>query len=63
MGYCFVEMTDEATAERCLRKVNGKALPGASPVSALFPKPETDFLLTETPLINKICLLSVANQI
>ncbi|XP_038159961.1 tRNA selenocysteine 1-associated protein 1-like isoform X1 [Cyprinodon tularosa] len=31
MGYCFVEMTDEATAERCLRKVNGKALPGASP--------------------------------
>ncbi|KAM3596646.1 uncharacterized protein V6R79_018445 [Siganus canaliculatus] len=31
MGYCFVEMTDEATAERCLRKINGKALPGASP--------------------------------
>ncbi|XP_068189011.1 tRNA selenocysteine 1-associated protein 1-like isoform X3 [Antennarius striatus] len=31
LGYCFVEMTDEATAERCLRKVNGKSLPGASP--------------------------------
>ncbi|XP_012714368.2 tRNA selenocysteine 1-associated protein 1 isoform X2 [Fundulus heteroclitus] len=31
LGYCFVEMSDEATAERCLRKVNGKALPGASP--------------------------------
>uniref|UniRef100_A0A3B4XH82 tRNA selenocysteine 1-associated protein 1 n=1 Tax=Seriola lalandi dorsalis TaxID=1841481 RepID=A0A3B4XH82_SERLL len=31
LGYCFVEMTDEATAERCLRKINGKALPGATP--------------------------------
>lgn len=31
MGYCFVEMADEATAERCLRKINGKSLPGASP--------------------------------
>lgn len=31
LGYCFVEMSDEATAERCLRKINGKALPGASP--------------------------------
>ncbi|CAF95099.1 unnamed protein product, partial [Tetraodon nigroviridis] len=31
MGYCFVEMSDEATAERCLRKINGKSLPGASP--------------------------------
>ncbi|TNM93098.1 tRNA selenocysteine 1-associated protein 1 isoform X2 [Takifugu rubripes] len=31
LGYCFVEMTDEATAERCLRKINGKSLPGASP--------------------------------
>ncbi|XP_034017377.1 tRNA selenocysteine 1-associated protein 1-like isoform X2 [Thalassophryne amazonica] len=31
LGYCFVEMTDEATAERCLRKVNGKSLPGANP--------------------------------
>ncbi|XP_056154433.1 tRNA selenocysteine 1-associated protein 1-like [Lampris incognitus] len=30
-GYCFVELTDEATAERCLRKVNGKVLPGANP--------------------------------
>ncbi|XP_029919194.1 tRNA selenocysteine 1-associated protein 1-like isoform X2 [Myripristis murdjan] len=31
LGYCFVELTDEATAERCLRKVNGKSLPGANP--------------------------------
>ncbi|XP_068603293.1 tRNA selenocysteine 1-associated protein 1-like isoform X2 [Brachionichthys hirsutus] len=31
LGYCFVEMADEATAERCLRKINGKALPGANP--------------------------------
>ncbi|XP_071401361.1 tRNA selenocysteine 1-associated protein 1-like isoform X1 [Centroberyx affinis] len=31
LGYCFVELTDEATAERCLRKVNGKPLPGANP--------------------------------
>ncbi|KAL4617204.1 tRNA selenocysteine 1-associated protein 1-like isoform X2 [Arapaima gigas] len=30
-GYCFVELADEATAERCLRKVNGKPLPGATP--------------------------------
>lgn len=35
MGYCFVEMPDEATAERCLRKINGKSLPGASPVQSL----------------------------
>lgn len=31
LGYCFVELTDGATAERCLRKVNGKVLPGANP--------------------------------
>ncbi|KAJ0003563.1 hypothetical protein NQD34_008661 [Periophthalmus magnuspinnatus] len=31
LGYCFVEMTDEGTAERCLRKINGKPLPGANP--------------------------------
>ncbi|KAJ8273438.1 hypothetical protein GJAV_G00101620 [Gymnothorax javanicus] len=30
-GYCFVDMPDEATVERCLRKVNGKPLPGATP--------------------------------
>lgn len=36
-GYCFVELADEATAERCLRKVNGKPLPGATPVR--FPTP------------------------
>ncbi|XP_007253168.3 tRNA selenocysteine 1-associated protein 1 isoform X1 [Astyanax mexicanus] len=29
-GYCFVEFADEATAERCLRRVNGKPLPGAA---------------------------------
>ncbi|TSK34899.1 tRNA selenocysteine 1-associated protein 1 [Bagarius yarrelli] len=31
LGYCFVEMTDEATAERCLRKFNGKLLPRSMP--------------------------------
>ncbi|XP_062322531.1 tRNA selenocysteine 1-associated protein 1-like isoform X1 [Osmerus eperlanus] len=36
-GYCFVELADEATAERCLRKVNGKPIPGATPVR--FPTP------------------------
>lgn len=47
LGYCFVEMTDEATAERCLRKINGKALPGANPPTrfklnrATFGKQET----------------------
>ncbi|KAI4894350.1 hypothetical protein NFI96_032783 [Prochilodus magdalenae] len=30
-GYCFVELADEATAERCLRKVNGKLVPGTAP--------------------------------
>ncbi|XP_076136683.1 tRNA selenocysteine 1-associated protein 1-like isoform X1 [Alosa pseudoharengus] len=30
-GYCFVELSDEATAERCLRKINGKSIPGATP--------------------------------
>lgn len=38
LGYCFVEMSDEATAERCLRKVNGKSMPGASPVLKVFPE-------------------------
>lgn len=38
LGYCFVELTDEATAERCLRKVNGKSLPGANPVSTFILK-------------------------
>ncbi|XP_077446338.1 tRNA selenocysteine 1-associated protein 1-like isoform X3 [Stigmatopora argus] len=47
LGYCFVEMADEATAERCLRKINGKPLPGASPPTrfklnrATFGKQET----------------------
>ncbi|XP_041069636.1 tRNA selenocysteine 1-associated protein 1-like isoform X3 [Carcharodon carcharias] len=30
-GYCFVEFADQAAAERCLLKINGKKLPGASP--------------------------------
>ncbi|XP_061521231.1 tRNA selenocysteine 1-associated protein 1-like isoform X1 [Phyllopteryx taeniolatus] len=47
LGYCFVEMADEATAERCLRKINGKSLPGSSPPTrfklnrATFGKQET----------------------
>uniref|UniRef100_A0A672NNQ0 tRNA selenocysteine 1-associated protein 1 n=1 Tax=Sinocyclocheilus grahami TaxID=75366 RepID=A0A672NNQ0_SINGR len=30
-GYGFVELMDETSVERCLRKVNGKPLPGATP--------------------------------
>ncbi|XP_028837032.1 tRNA selenocysteine 1-associated protein 1-like [Denticeps clupeoides] len=30
-GYCFVEVADDATVERCIRKVNGKPIPGATP--------------------------------
>ncbi|XP_064408273.1 tRNA selenocysteine 1-associated protein 1 isoform X2 [Latimeria chalumnae] len=30
-GYCFLEFADQATAERCLHKINGKSLPGATP--------------------------------
>ncbi|XP_017525251.2 tRNA selenocysteine 1-associated protein 1 isoform X3 [Manis javanica] len=30
-GYCFVEFADLATAEKCLHKINGKPLPGATP--------------------------------
>ncbi|KAK7139053.1 hypothetical protein R3I93_016239 [Phoxinus phoxinus] len=30
-GYGFVELRDETSVERCLRKVNGKPLPGATP--------------------------------
>ncbi|XP_007899043.1 tRNA selenocysteine 1-associated protein 1-like isoform X1 [Callorhinchus milii] len=30
-GYCFVELTDQASADRCLHKLNGKPLPGSNP--------------------------------
>ncbi|NP_001018445.1 tRNA selenocysteine 1-associated protein 1 [Danio rerio] len=30
-GYGFVELADDTAVERCLRKVNGKPLPGATP--------------------------------
>ncbi|KAG1947463.1 RNA-binding (RRM/RBD/RNP motifs) family protein [Pimephales promelas] len=30
-GYGFVELRDDTAVERCLRKVNGKPLPGATP--------------------------------
>ncbi|XP_057211673.1 tRNA selenocysteine 1-associated protein 1 [Triplophysa rosa] len=30
-SYGFVELVDETSVERCLRKVNGKPLPGATP--------------------------------
>ncbi|XP_043920913.1 tRNA selenocysteine 1-associated protein 1-like isoform X2 [Protopterus annectens] len=30
-GYCFVELTDAATAERCLLRLNGKFVPGSNP--------------------------------
>uniref|UniRef100_G1SHC8 tRNA selenocysteine 1-associated protein 1 n=1 Tax=Oryctolagus cuniculus TaxID=9986 RepID=G1SHC8_RABIT len=34
-GYCFVEFADLATAEKCLHKINGKPLPGATPLYQL----------------------------
>uniref|UniRef100_A0A673TUW8 tRNA selenocysteine 1-associated protein 1 n=1 Tax=Suricata suricatta TaxID=37032 RepID=A0A673TUW8_SURSU len=36
-GYCFVEFADLATAEKCLHKINGKPLPGATPLLSLQP--------------------------
>uniref|UniRef100_S4RMW6 tRNA selenocysteine-associated protein 1 n=1 Tax=Petromyzon marinus TaxID=7757 RepID=S4RMW6_PETMA len=30
-GYCFVEFSDQSSAERCLHRLNGKALPGSNP--------------------------------
>uniref|UniRef100_A0A803TZM5 tRNA selenocysteine 1-associated protein 1 n=1 Tax=Anolis carolinensis TaxID=28377 RepID=A0A803TZM5_ANOCA len=37
-GYCFVEFADLATAEKCLHKINGKPLPGATPVGNYITK-------------------------
>ncbi|MEE6481997.1 hypothetical protein FKM82_013107 [Ascaphus truei] len=33
VGYCFVEVPDQASADRCLHRLNGRPLPGAA-----FPK-------------------------
>ncbi|XP_028834177.1 tRNA selenocysteine 1-associated protein 1-like isoform X2 [Denticeps clupeoides] len=30
-GYCFVEMADEATVDRCVQRLNGKPVPGSNP--------------------------------
>ncbi|XP_015204343.1 tRNA selenocysteine 1-associated protein 1 isoform X1 [Lepisosteus oculatus] len=30
-GYCFIELRDEAQVEKCLLKINGKPIPGATP--------------------------------
>ncbi|KAM9322732.1 tRNA selenocysteine 1-associated protein 1-like isoform 2-T2 [Pholidichthys leucotaenia] len=30
-GYCFVEMADEASVERCVQRLNGKLVPGSTP--------------------------------
>ncbi|XP_061151543.1 tRNA selenocysteine 1-associated protein 1-like isoform X1 [Syngnathus typhle] len=30
-GYCFVEMADEASVDRCVQKLNGKLVPGSNP--------------------------------
>ena len=32
-GYCFVEFTDGETAHRAMLRLNGKKVPGSSPVS------------------------------
>ncbi|XP_061695431.1 tRNA selenocysteine 1-associated protein 1-like isoform X2 [Syngnathoides biaculeatus] len=30
-GYCFVEMADEASVDRCVQRLNGKLVPGSNP--------------------------------
>uniref|UniRef100_H3C490 tRNA selenocysteine-associated protein 1 n=1 Tax=Tetraodon nigroviridis TaxID=99883 RepID=H3C490_TETNG len=30
-GYCFVELADEASVERCVQRLNGKLVPGSNP--------------------------------
>ncbi|XP_075462298.1 tRNA selenocysteine 1-associated protein 1-like [Ascaphus truei] len=30
VGYCFVEVPDQAAADRCLQRLNGRPLPGAA---------------------------------
>ncbi|KAM9718426.1 tRNA selenocysteine 1-associated protein 1-like isoform 2-T2 [Menidia menidia] len=30
-GYCFVELADEASVDRCVQKLNGKLVPGSNP--------------------------------
>ncbi|KAM6948516.1 tRNA selenocysteine 1-associated protein 1-like [Aplochiton taeniatus] len=30
-GYCFVEMSDEASVDRCVQRLNGKLVPGSNP--------------------------------
>lgn len=32
-GYCFVELADEASVDRCVQRLNGKLVPGSNPVS------------------------------
>lgn len=34
-GYCFVELADEASVERCVQRLNGKLVPGSNPVSSV----------------------------
>lgn len=34
-GYCFVELADESSVERCVQRLNGKLVPGSNPVSSL----------------------------
>ncbi|KAF5906063.1 tRNA selenocysteine 1-associated protein 1-like [Clarias magur] len=30
-GYCFVELADEASVDRCVQRLNGKLVPGSNP--------------------------------
>lgn len=34
-GYCFVELADEASVDRCVQRLNGKLVPGSNPVSSM----------------------------
>ncbi|TRY53872.1 hypothetical protein DNTS_002814 [Danionella cerebrum] len=37
-GYCFVEMADEASVDRCVQRLSGKLVPGSNPLHQFFLK-------------------------
>lgn len=34
-GYCFVELADEESVDRCVQRLNGKLVPASNPVSVI----------------------------
>ena len=37
-GYCFVEMSDEPSVDRCVHRLNGKLVPASNPVSMIITR-------------------------